>query len=131
MYQIDQEISRDIAATQKMLHPEMIKLFQATEEEAEQLEMEMRAEVLERTKMPGVARAMVMFSPLLLENKAISSYLKVVKDPELRRMMPELLTAEETALMAQRELMDLDEKEVEMLIKELRMAQKVSNSVIG
>src|SRR5690606_2792924 len=121
MYLIPQETANQIAATQPIQHPKMQKLFQGSEEEADQMESRWRKEIA-RESGQQIARAMVAFSPLLLEQAAITNHINLSEDYSLRQIMPELLTAEETALLAQQEY-NLTAAEVKKLTLLLRKEQ--------
>src|SRR5665647_3639267 len=100
MYTIDQDIANQIAQSQTMKYIEMEKLFKMDEEEADNYEMDLRKAV-ELQSDNTVARAVVAFLPLFLESWAITNYINQTKTMGLRAMMPEILTAEKAALMAQ------------------------------
>src|ERR1035437_3698047 len=124
MYLIDQDVANKIAL-QPMKYLEMQNLFQSTEAEADQWEMESR-KVVEKQADNQVARAVVIYSPLYLENKAITNYCQ--QHPQLRNQLPEILTAEEMALIAQKDIL-LSEEQVNQVIKLTLDYQKRLNSV--
>src|SRR5690606_24477851 len=104
-------------------YPEMVRLFSAkTDEEADRMELESRRKVAARTGMEQVGRAVSIFAPLLLEHEAITWYINRTQDYSLRKVAPEILSAEEAALWAQREMM-ISGEEFEILIQELIGAQ--------
>ena len=70
-----------------------------------------------------VARAYITYFPLLLENKAITSYVIQMNQHSIREMMPEILTAEEAVLMATKEF-GLTKLEQKNLFNLLIQAQK-------
>ena len=111
MYLIDQEIANEIAAMEKLLYPITQELFKADEEEAGEIEERLREKIIAETQSKNVGRAVMMFLPLLLENRAITSYLRKKKQPRLRSMMPEVTTAEETVYLAMREIMSMTKEE--------------------
>ena len=123
MYTIDQEIANKIARTTPMKYREMEELFRMDEEAADQYEMELRKEV-ESQADGQVARAVVAYLPLYLESQAITSYINRTGNQMLRRMMPEILTAEEAAMMAQKDIMTLTVKQVNQVAQILREQQK-------
>jgi hypothetical protein len=127
MYLIDQEIAREIAETQELLYPEMRELFKATEAKAERLEDKMRQELETSGETSQVARSLVAFLPLLLENRAITRYISQLRAYHLRGALPELLTAEETALRAQMEYR-LDKEETLRLTRLMKDRQAASRS---
>ncbi|MBN2818615.1 MAG: hypothetical protein JXP36_06580 [Bacteroidales bacterium] len=83
------------------------RMFQATEEEAEAMEMEIRNQVEKETGSSQVARAVSIYLPLLLENEALRK-----SKTNRKANIPEILTAREASLIAQREIM-LNEKETQ------------------
>ncbi|MBK9984485.1 MAG: hypothetical protein IPP15_19310 [Saprospiraceae bacterium] len=120
MYLIDQEVAREIAKEGSIKPFEIYKIFFAdTEEEAEILEQNIRLKITRETGNSQIGRAMAVYSPLLWANKAISSYIQRSGDQSLRAVAPEVLTAEETARLAQRDLR-LEDEEVLILIEQLR-----------
>lgn len=121
MYLIDQEIARVIAKEGSIKPLEIDNLFMAdSEEEAEILEQKIRLKITKKTGNSQIGRAVAIYSPLLWANKAITSYIQRTSDHSLRAVAPEVLTAEETALLAQRDLM-LEDDEVLILIEQLRL----------
>ncbi len=129
MYLIDQETARKIAREGNIKPLEIQNLFWAdNEEEAEILEQQIRDKFSKKTGSSQIGRAMAVYSPLLCANKAITSYIQRTGDQSLRAVVPEVLTAEETALLAQRDLM-LDYEEVLILIEQLRFQQAEASQV--
>ena len=121
MYLIDQEVAREITKEGSIKPLEIYNLFMAdNEEEAEMLEQRIRLKITKKTGNSQIGRAVAIYSPLLWANKAITSYIQRTGDQSLRIVAPEVLTAEETALLAQRDLM-LEEDEVLILIEQLRL----------
>lgn len=121
MYLIDQEVAREIAQEGTIEPLEIYNIFLAdTEEEAELLEQKIRLKITKKTGNSQIGRAVAIYSPLLWANKAITSYIQRTGDHSLRAVAPEVLTAEETALLAQRDLM-LDDEELLILIEQLRL----------
>lgn len=59
-----------------------------------------------------IARAVVAFLPLFLENQAIIKYINQTGDRMLRNVMPEILSAEEAALMAQKDNLSMDDDQI-------------------
>ena len=111
MYTIDQDIANQIAQTQTMKYIEMEKLFKMDEEEADKYEMDLRKAV-EIQSDNTIARAVVAFLPLFLENQAITKYINQTGDRMLRNVMPEILSAEEVALMAQKDNISMDDNQI-------------------
>lgn len=107
MYLIDQEIANQVAQTTEMKYNLTERMFQATEEEAEAMEMEIRNQVEKETGSSQVARAVSIYLPLLLENEALRK-----SKTNRKANIPEILTAREASLIAQREIM-LNEKETQ------------------
>ncbi len=121
MYLIDQEVAREITKEGSIKPLEIYNLFMAdNEEEAEILEQRIRWKITKKTGNSQIGRAVTIYSPLLWANKAITSYILRTGDQSLRAVAPEVLTAEETALLAQRDLM-LDDEELLILIEQLRL----------
>ena len=116
MYVIDQDIANQISKTQKFRNPKMARLFSATEEEAELIEIEEREKIGELSG-DQVARGWIMYAPLLFEHAAITNFIREKGSYYLRAMMPEILTSSEAALIAQKDIM-LTEEET-MALKEL------------
>lgn len=126
MYTIDQEVANRIAQTHTMKYKEMEKLFFMKEEEADEYEMNLRNEV-QRQSDDTVARAVVAVLPLYLENHAITKYINKTGKRMLRNMMPEILTAEEAALIAQKDIMTMDDaqrKKTTQIIEKYKIALK-------
>lgn len=120
MYLIYQELALRIAQMGKIEPKEIRDLFQAkTDEEAEILEDKILTEILAKTGSKRVAKAMAYYSPLYFAHREITSYTQKDKSPGLRALMPEVLSAEELALLAQRDL-HLTIMEIEVLVGELR-----------
>lgn len=82
-----------------------------TEEDADKWEIKLRDEITKKSDK-GVARAVVAFLTLYLENGAITRYIRKTKNQGLRNMMPEILSAEEMALMGQRDQMFLSPEQI-------------------
>ncbi len=121
MYLIEQDIANEIAKEGWIEPREVREIFQAdTEEEAERLEQIIRDRLTIKTGNSQIGRAIAVYSPILWANKAITSYINRSRNHGLRRIAPELLTVEETAILAQMDLR-LDEEEVYILIEELRL----------
>lgn len=119
MYLIEQEIANEIARERRIKQPEVRAIFEAeTEEEAEVLEQKIRDNMTRKTGNSQIGRAMAVYSPLLWAHESITSYIQRTGDQSLRRVAPEVLTAEETALLAQRDLM-LSGEEVQIVIQEI------------
>ena len=121
MYTIDQDIANQIAKKQTMKYIEMEKLFKMDEEEADKYEMDLRKAV-EIQSDDTIARAVVAFLPLFLESRAITNYINQTKTMGLRAMMPEILTAEEAALMAQMDI-TMNDNQVLLTAKIFRLIQ--------
>ena len=121
MYTIDQDIANQIAQTQTMKYIEMEKLFKMDEEEADEYEANLRKEVTKQADKV-VARAVVAFLPLFLESGAITNYINQTRTMGLRAMMPEILTAEEAALMAQMDI-KMNDSQVILTAKIMRQIQ--------
>ena len=117
MYLIDQEIANKIAKTVLMKYPMMTIMFMVTEEQADAMEAKIRADVEKETGDDQVARAVAVYLPLYLENQAITKYIAQTKNQSLRSIMPEILTAEEMALMAQQDMMFLTKKQMTLIAK--------------
>lgn len=66
MYIMDQTTANEIAQKTHMKYPEMRRIFQATEEEADKWEMESR-KIVEEQSDSEVARAVVIYCPLFGE----------------------------------------------------------------
>jgi len=115
MYIIDQETANEIARTVKMKYPEMKRIFEMTEEDADQWEMKFRAEIEEKADYE-VARAVSTYLPLYLENWAITLYIRKKKNQGLRNMMPEILSPKEMALWAKKDLMYLAPEQITQII---------------
>ncbi|WP_346862844.1 hypothetical protein [uncultured Draconibacterium sp.] len=107
MYLIDQEIANQVAQKVPMKYELTERMFRATEEEAEAMEMEIRAQVEKETGSDQVARAVSIYLPLLLESEALSK-----SKTNQKANLPEILSEREAALIAQREIM-LSEKETQ------------------
>lgn len=120
MYLIDQEIAREIAREMRIEPRKIREIFQAkTEEEAEALELQLRESITERTGNSQIGRAIAVYSPLYWASNAISSYIQRTSNYNLRAVAPEVLTLEETALLAQIDIRLTDE-EVSIMIDELK-----------
>ncbi len=121
MYLIEQDIANEIAKEGWIEPREVREIFLAdSEDEAERLEQMIRDRLTIKTGNSQIGRAIAVYSPLLWANKAITAYINRSRNYSLRRIAPEVLTVEETALLAQRDLM-LDEEEVYIMIDELRL----------
>jgi len=126
MYLIDQEIANEIAKRVPMKYPEIKRAFLMEEEEADQWEMAIRNEV-EAQSDRTVARVIGVYLVLLLENQAITKYIRMTKNQSLRTMMPEILTVEEMILMAQGDMIALSmdqEKKVRSVVIEYQARLK-------
>lgn len=128
MYIIDQEIANQVAQTTEMKYNLTERMFQATEEEAEAMEMEIRSQVEKETGSSQVARAVSIYLPLLLENEALSK-----SKTNRKANLPEILTAREASLIAQREIM-LNEKETqqtEQMLQRILQRQEALQIELG
>jgi len=123
MYTIDQDIANQIAQSQTMKYIEMEKLFKMDEEEADNYEMDLRKAV-ELQSDNTVARAVVAFLPLFLESWAITNYINQTKTMGLRAMMPEILTAEKAALMAQKDNISMADNQITKTAQIIREYQE-------
>ncbi|MCY1719129.1 hypothetical protein OU798_02165 [Prolixibacteraceae bacterium Z1-6] len=68
MYEFDQDLANRIAQTVDLKYHLTKRLFQDTEEEAEEIEEKIRQLVLKRTNSHDVARGVIVYLPLLMEN---------------------------------------------------------------
>lgn len=127
MYIIDQDIANEIAKSQTMKYREMLEMFRAIEDQAVEMESLLRREIFKLTNDDQVARAVVAYLPLLLEHKAITNYIDQTKNSQLRMMMPEILTADEAGLMAQREYL-LDNVQLQHTINQIKKYQEILNA---
>jgi hypothetical protein len=109
MYIIYQEIANKIAKTVELKYNLTKKMFKATEEQAEEIEIQLRKQITNETNSIKVAMAVSIYLPLLLENEAITQYLNKTKE-NLRGLLPEILSPREAALIAQMDQM-MTEKE--------------------
>lgn len=89
--------------------------FLTFEEQSERLTQQWQKDGLDSL----VASAYLMLAPLMLEHKAIGARLEQTGSADLRQALPELLTPEETAEMAQEEY-NLSVKQVLAFVKKLR-----------
>lgn len=129
MFAIDQHTANQIAKTQHLIYPITKKLFQASnDEEADEIEMRILKQTQEKGLTKRAALSLLLVLPLLLENKAITNYLKQTKNPGLRMMMPEILTIEEATGLANKEKnYSLTKEELESLKKVLKLFLNTSD----
>jgi len=104
MYVLDQDLANDIAAKVPLKYEYMRRMFEANEETANEMEARIREEAGKRTKFDKAARAVMMYAPLLMEHEAISKYQELTGQ-YIRNVAPEILTAREAALIAQKDIM--------------------------
>jgi len=121
MFTIYQDIANDIAKTVPMKYRQMKILFLMTEDQSDQYEV---YQINQITADHGVrvARAVVAFSPLFLENEAITNYINKTEQQNLRNLMPEILTIEELISFARGDITMLDQKDekaIVILLKEM------------
>jgi len=114
MYIIDQDIANEIANSQSLTTRWSTEIFKATEEEADRMELEIRAEVKAESDYE-VARAVAAYLPLYLENEAITKFISKKRAYSLRLMMPEILSPREAALMAQQDYMMTSEQTIQTI----------------
>ena len=116
MINVPQEMRNEIAATGLMQHLALEKIFQMDNEEAaDELLMKMAREQVnlkENLVLPWIGSAL-----LLLENVAISRF--TAKKPDLKMLLPEVLTVAEAAGIAQVDYL-LNWTETRLLIDALR-----------
>ena len=131
MYTIDQSVANQIAKTQKLSHTKMWLLFKATELEAEAMETAERKRISEIAGDP-VARAWIAYAPLFLENAALTKFIREFPSLGLRAMIPEILTADEAASIAQQDLRLTEEetfKLKELLVQEVQMEKEFRDEI--
>ena len=126
MYTIDQELANQMVQMLTPKHKAMLTLFSATEKQSSQLEANFR-KVLEEKTDPQVARAVVAYLPLLLENEMITKFINRTRNRSLRAMMPEILTAEEMSQLAQMDMMFLTKDQLKMITKIAEEYRSLSN----
>jgi hypothetical protein len=119
MYIISQEIANEIARSQTMQNPLMKEWFMMTESNVEKEEAKLHDRIVKETSDSSVARAVVAYLPLFIEYEAISEYINHTGQHSLRRLLPEILSAREAALWAQRDYM-MDDQQVEKTIEFIR-----------
>lgn len=103
MHQVPTPIWNEIAATQKLRHPEMAELFKA-----EGVAFLGKVDAMEKridlqAKDSRVTRAYTLVAPLLFETAAISRFVETQKAPSLRAGLPELTTISEAVDLATQE----------------------------
>lgn len=119
MYIIDQDIANEIARTQTMQSPLMKEWFMMTESQIDKEEVKLRNQIEKETNDHKVAKAVGAYLPLFIEHEAITGYINQTGKHDLRNLMPEILSAREAALYAQRDYR-LHDQQVEKTIEVIR-----------
>lgn len=118
MYIIPQFLANEIARNESFYYEFTHILFLAeTDYDAEQLEVQLRKEIEVRSTY-NVARAVIMFLPLIAEHQAISNYIVSTKQYDLRVVLPQLVSINEVIVHAANE-MKISTREQLMLRAEL------------
>jgi len=110
MYQVDQLIWNEIAETGLVQTPTFKRLFSTTLDDRDQI-LEEQAKKMEKS---GVTSRVILsyqtVTSLLMENKAISAYLRMTDRYDLSAVFPEVLTVNEAVYLMIQEYMLSDDE---------------------
>ena len=99
-------------------------MFQANEEQSEKLEIQLREKIQKESQSQTVARAVAIVLPLLLEHQAITKYINLTRNYQLRNQMPEILTVEEAVYLVMKEIPSITKNELKQTMNILMQYQK-------
>ncbi len=130
MYLIDQQTANRIAQTVQMKYLLTQKMFLAkTEEEVEAIEEDLERQVLAATGSEQVARAILVYLPILMEQEAITMFQNKTGE-NLRAIAPEILTPREAAEIAQMDIRLTDEEKATTIKILTRILSNLSNQTV-
>ncbi|TWI83270.1 hypothetical protein IQ13_1378 [Lacibacter cauensis] len=128
MTYLPQHIWADIAATQELKTDWAKRMFTISEGLIDE-EIDRQAAFFSSLGFTNkIVLAFLQFMPLLLEQKAISSYINNKELPELRSVLPEIQDAGEAVLYVKNEhiLSDYETKALYCLFKAIENSQMIS-----
>lgn len=102
MLMVPAEILNEIQATGRMVNPELSRLFSMSSTDLATTHDQLASDMMEDGLDRSTALAYLDVMPLMVERRAISSYLSVSGRDDLRAALPNLETPDEAAIVGTR-----------------------------